>query len=239
MLEAWEEWIMMAAGVAAAVGIVGYFAFYLWRLERVDALWGKIRLARGWETPKETFLGISWKADARVGALRIRAGYMDATKHRSTWTVFELEFDAPFPKGLEIKPRTRWAEEAVDTRLGEAESSFARAFQVHNQGRDPVSSPVMQPRLGELFLELKELGDDVKLSERTLEVIHGRVVVDHDRVKRFLDRYLEIGQEIAQMAGLEHVEGKSYEGREVIGGEVHGESDSAAAQKEARSSEYW
>lgn len=227
------EVLRTLVAVVTGIGVLGIIFHMVWRVERADALWEKIRQARGWEAPEETFFGMSWKLNVREGPIQVRAGYSEPTRGRGPMTLFELEFDAPFPEDLEIESRTLKEGVAVDERLGDAQSEFARHFEVHTRGRQPVTSPVMQPRFVELLLEVLEPGGYLRLDKRRLRVGHARALLDHEEVAGLIDRYLRISQEIAQMAGLEQVESDDS------GDGAFEKSEAEREREEARSPGAW
>ncbi|RDV36747.1 hypothetical protein DV096_16795 [Bradymonadaceae bacterium TMQ3] len=124
---------------------------------------------------------------------------------RFFWGV-TMAFDERFPRELEIEPRTLCSGMAVDERLGEARAEFFEAFQVRMVGRQRVESPVMQPRLGELFLALGAMSDHVVLNRRCIQLRYRKEDMTTEELEAFVDRCLQIGEEIEELAGLEHDE---------------------------------
>lgn len=92
----------------------------------------------------------------------------------------------------------------------------------------------MQPRLGELFLALSAMSDHVVLNRRCIQLRYRKEDMTTEELVAFVDRCLQIGEEIAELAGLR---GAGDKVQQEVSEEVRAQD--VWEREEARSSVEW
>lgn len=205
VLETLEQWILPVAAVLAGLGALGAMAFYVWRLQRVDAFWEAFREARGWEKPRDPLLDISLKAETRQGAVRMQAGYTEGGNGRSPLFVVRFDFDAPFPEEIKVIPRrSDLREQSADTRFGPEDWTFHHTFSVHKPSPEcEVFGRLANPEFAQVMLDLKRPGVRVWLEKGRLSLTHSmRLTLDQEVLGERIDEAMAHARTIAAMAGL-------------------------------------
>ncbi|TXD36544.1 hypothetical protein FRC98_11945 [Lujinxingia vulgaris] len=209
VLETLEQWILPVAAVVAGVGGVGAIAYYLWRLQRVDAFWEAFREARGWDKPHDKLMDIALKAETRQGAVRMQAGYTEGGNGRPPLFVLRFDFDAPFPEELKVIPRrSDLREQPADARFGPEDWKFHHEFSVHKPSPEcEVFGRLANPEFAQVMLELKRPGVRLWLKEGRLSLTHTmRLTLDQEVLGRLIDEAMAHAQKIAAMSGLTPLE---------------------------------